>query len=80
MLHIHTKEGAVLAAAKVFTNRHSQAIRWLKDTETSRKPRLDAVMAAISDKPLPDNFLSDTSSLPHPPLYGGCLHRAQAVL
>lgn len=30
-----------------------------KDTETLRQRRLDALMAAIADKPLPDDFLSD---------------------
>ena len=32
-----------------------------KDTETLRQRRLDALMAAITDKPVPDNFLSDAS-------------------
>ena len=32
-----------------------------KDTETLRKRRLDALMAAIADNPLPDDFLSDAS-------------------
>ena len=30
-----------------------------KDTEAVRKRRLDALMAAIADNPLPDDFLSD---------------------
>ncbi len=38
-----------------------------KDTETLRKRRLDALMAAIADNPLPDNFLSDTSRQNKPP-------------
>jgi hypothetical protein len=32
-----------------------------KDTETVRQRRLDALMAAIAENPLPDNFLSDAS-------------------
>ena len=32
-----------------------------KDTETLRQRRLDALMAAIAQNPLPDDFLSDTS-------------------
>ena len=38
-----------------------------KDTETLRKRRLDALMAAIAENPLPDNFLSDSSRLNNPP-------------
>jgi len=38
-----------------------------KDTETLRKRRLDALMAAITENSLPDNFLSDTSRLNNPP-------------
>jgi antitoxin VapB len=38
-----------------------------KDTETLRKHRLDALMAAITENPLPDNFLSDDSRLNNPP-------------
>ena len=38
-----------------------------KDTETLRKRRLDALMAAISDNPLPDDFLSDASRQNKPP-------------
>lgn len=38
-----------------------------KDTETLRKHRLDALMAAIADNPLPDNFLSDASRQNNPP-------------
>lgn len=38
-----------------------------KDTETLRKRRLDALMAAIADNPLPDDFLSDASRQNHPP-------------
>ena len=32
-----------------------------KDTQTLRHRRLDALMDAIADTPLPDNFLSDAS-------------------
>ena len=32
-----------------------------KDTETERQRRLDALIAAIAENPLPDNFLSDAS-------------------
>jgi len=32
-----------------------------------RKRRLDALMAAIADNPLPDDFLSDTSRQNKPP-------------
>ncbi len=38
-----------------------------KDTETLRQRRLDALMAAIAENPLPDNFLSDASRRNHPP-------------
>ena len=38
-----------------------------KDTETLRQRRLDALMAAIAENPLPDNFLSDASRLNNPP-------------
>ena len=38
-----------------------------KDTETLRKRRLDALMAAIADSPLPDDFLSDASRQKNPP-------------
>ena len=38
-----------------------------KDSETLRKRRLDALMAAIAENPLPDNFLSDASRLNNPP-------------
>ena len=38
-----------------------------KDTETLRKRRLDALMAAIAENPLPDNFLSDASRQNNPP-------------
>jgi antitoxin VapB len=38
-----------------------------KDTETLRLRRLDALMAAIAENPLPDDFLSDTSRLNNPP-------------
>jgi antitoxin VapB len=38
-----------------------------KDTETLRKRRLDALMAAIAENPLPDNFLSDANRLNDPP-------------
>jgi antitoxin VapB len=38
-----------------------------KDTETLRKRRLDALMAAIADNPLPDDFLSDASRQNRPP-------------
>jgi len=56
-----------LATAKVFTNGNSQAIRLPKERETLRKRRLDALMAAIADNPLPDNFLSDASWQNKPP-------------
>ena len=38
-----------------------------KDTETLRQRRLDALMAAIAENPLPDNFLSDSSRQNNPP-------------
>ena len=38
-----------------------------KDTETLRKRRLDALMAAIADKPLSDDFLSNASRQNKPP-------------
>lgn len=38
-----------------------------KDTETLRQRRLDALMAAIAENPLPDDFLSDASRQNHPP-------------
>ena len=38
-----------------------------KDTETLRKRRLDALMAAIAENPLPEDFLSDTSRQNKPP-------------
>ena len=38
-----------------------------KDTETLRKRRLDALMAAIAENPLPDDFLSDASRQNNPP-------------
>ena len=38
-----------------------------KDTEALRQRRLDALMAAIAENPLPDNFLSDSSRLNNPP-------------
>lgn len=38
-----------------------------KDTETLRLRRLDALMAAIADNPLPDDFLSDASRQNKPP-------------
>ena len=38
-----------------------------KDTETLRQRRLDALMAAIADNPLPDEFLSDASRQNKPP-------------
>ena len=38
-----------------------------KDTETLRKRRLDALMAAIAENPLPNDFLSDASRLNNPP-------------
>jgi antitoxin VapB len=38
-----------------------------KDTETLRKRRLDTLMAAIAENPLPDDFLSDASRQNKPP-------------
>ena len=38
-----------------------------KDTEALRKRRLDALMAAIAENPLPDNFLSEASRQNNPP-------------
>ena len=38
-----------------------------KDSETLRKHRLDALVAAIAETPLPDNFLSDDRRLNNPP-------------
>ena len=38
-----------------------------KDTQTLRQRRLDALMAAIADNPLPDDFLSDASRQNNPP-------------
>jgi antitoxin VapB len=38
-----------------------------KDTETLRKRRLDTLMAAIAENPLPDDFLSDASRQNNPP-------------
>jgi hypothetical protein len=38
-----------------------------KDTETLRKRRLVALMAAIAENPLPEDFLSDTSRQNKPP-------------
>ena len=38
-----------------------------KAAETLRQRRLDALMAAIAENPLPDNFLSDASRLNNPP-------------
>ena len=38
-----------------------------KDTDTLRQRRLDALMAAIADNPLPDDFLSDASRQNRPP-------------
>jgi antitoxin VapB len=38
-----------------------------KDTETLRQRRLDALMAAIAENPLPDDFLSDASRQNNPP-------------
>ena len=38
-----------------------------KDTEALRNRRLDALMAAIAENPLPDNFLSDASRQNNPP-------------
>jgi antitoxin VapB len=38
-----------------------------KDTETLRQRRLDALMAAIAENPLPDDFLSEASRQNKPP-------------
>ena len=38
-----------------------------KDTAILRQRRLDALMAAIAENPLPDDFLSDASRLNNPP-------------
>ena len=38
-----------------------------KDTAILRQRRLDALMAAIADNPLPDNFLADGSRQNNPP-------------
>ncbi len=38
-----------------------------KDTETLRQRRLDTLMAAIAENPLPDDFLSDASRQNNPP-------------
>ena len=38
-----------------------------KDTETLRQQRLHALMAAIAENPLPDDFLSDASRQNNPP-------------
>ena len=38
-----------------------------KDTEKLRRQRLDALMAAIAENPLPDSFLSDASRQNDPP-------------
>lgn len=38
-----------------------------KDTETLRQRRLETLMAAISENPLPDSFLSDDSRRNNPP-------------
>jgi antitoxin VapB len=38
-----------------------------KDTEALRQRRLDALMAAIAENPLPDDFLSDASRQNNPP-------------
>ena len=38
-----------------------------KDSETLRQRRLDALMAAIAENPLPDDFLSDASRHNNPP-------------
>jgi len=38
-----------------------------KDSETLRQRRLDALMAAIAENPLPDDFLSDASRQNNPP-------------
>ena len=38
-----------------------------KDSEALRQRRLDALMAAIADNPLPESFLSDASRQNNPP-------------
>ncbi len=38
-----------------------------KASETLRQRRLDVLMAAIAENPLPDNFLSDASRQNNPP-------------
>lgn len=38
-----------------------------KDTEALRQRRLEALMAAIAENPLPDSFLSDDSRRNNPP-------------
>ena len=38
-----------------------------QDTEALRQRRLDALMAAIAENPLPDSFLSDASRRNNPP-------------
>ena len=38
-----------------------------KDSEALRQRRLDALMAAIADNPLPESFLSDASRQNKPP-------------
>ena len=38
-----------------------------KDTETLRQQRLGALMTAIAENPLPDDFLSDASRQNNPP-------------
>ncbi len=38
-----------------------------KDTEELRQKRLDTLMAAIAENPLPDSFLSDASRQNDPP-------------
>ena len=38
-----------------------------KDTAILRQRRLDALMAAIAENPLPNDFLSDASRLNNPP-------------
>lgn len=38
-----------------------------KDTEALRQRRLDALMAAIAENPLPDDFLSEASRENNPP-------------
>ena len=38
-----------------------------KDTQTLRQRRLDVLMAAITENPLPNDFLSDASRQKNPP-------------